>query len=67
MPYGLRTIIETEYGDPAKADAIKRLGYKFTDSDIDMKSVIALGIPSELGEMEAHPIHLGTLIEPICR
>ena len=49
MPYGLRTIIETEYGDPTLDDAKTRLGYKFTDSDIDMKSVIALSIPSELG------------------
>ena len=52
MPYGLRTIIETEYRAPAIADAIKRLGYEFTDSNIPMKSVIALGIPTELGEME---------------
>ena len=49
MPYDLRTIIESEYGAPAVTDAIKRLGYEFTDSDIPMKSVIALGIPRELG------------------
>ena len=52
MPYGLRTIIETEYGAPAKADAIKRLGYEFKDSNIPMKSVIALGIPRKLGMMK---------------
>ena len=51
MPYDLRTIIETEYGDPAIADAKARLGYEFIDSNIPMKSVIALGIPRELGEM----------------
>ena len=56
MPYGLRTIIETEYGAPAITDAKARLGYKFTDSDIDMKSVIALGIPEELGELELEDI-----------
>ena len=58
MPHDLRPIIETEYGDPALDDAKTRLGYKFTDSDIDMKSVISLGIPEELGELEAHRIRL---------
>ena len=52
MPYGLRTIIETEYGAPAVKDAIARLGYQFNDYNIPMKSVIALGIPRALGELE---------------
>lgn len=51
MPYGLRTIIETEYSDPAIGDAKTRLGYEFKDDTLPMKSVIALGIPRELGEM----------------
>lgn len=51
MPYGLRTIIETEYGAPAVKDAIARLGYQFNDYNIPMKSVIALGIPRRLGEL----------------
>lgn len=51
MPYGLRTIIETEYNDPAIGDAKTRLGYEFKDDTLPMKSVIALGIPRELGEM----------------
>ncbi len=51
MPYGLRTIVETEYGAPAVKDATDRLGYEFNDSTIPMKSVIALGIPRELGEL----------------
>ena len=52
MPYGLRTIIETEYGAPAVKDAIARLGYQFNNYNIPMKSVIALGIPRALGELE---------------
>ena len=56
MPYGLRTIIETEYGAPAIADAKARLGYEFTDSDIPMKSVIALGMPRELGDLKLEDI-----------
>ena len=52
MPYGLRTIIETEYGAPAVKDAIARLGYQFNDYNIPMKSVIALGIPRALGELD---------------
>ena len=51
MPYGLRTIIETEYRAPAVKDAIARLGYQFNDYNIPMKSVIALGIPRRLGEL----------------
>ena len=51
MPYGLRTIIETEYGAPALGDAKKRLGYEFSDYTLPIKSVIALGIPRALGEM----------------
>ena len=51
MPYGLRTIIETEYGAPAVKDAIARLGYQFNDYNIPMKSVIVLGIPRRLGEL----------------
>ena len=56
MPYGLRTIIETEYGAPAIDDAKARLGYEFKDSNIPMKSVIALGIPEELGKLEVEDI-----------
>ena len=52
MPYGLRTIIETEYGAPAVKDAIARLGYQFNNYNIPMKSVIALGIPRALGELD---------------
>ena len=52
MPYGLRTIIETEYGAPAVKDAIARLGYEFNNYNIQMKSVIALGIPRALGELD---------------
>ena len=51
MPYELRTIVETEYGSPAVADAKKRLGYEFNDYSLPMKSVLAVGIPEELGEM----------------
>ena len=51
MPYELRTIVETEYDDPAIQDAKHRLGFEFNDSIIPMKSVIALGIPRELGEL----------------
>ena len=51
MPYGLKTIVETEYGSPALADAKHRLGYEFKDSDLPIKSVIAVGIPRELGEL----------------
>ena len=53
MPYGLRTIIETEYGSPAIADAKRRLGYEFNDYHSQpMKSVIAVGIPEGLGELD---------------
>ena len=51
MPYGLRTIIETEYRHPAIADAKRRLGYEFNDSTIPMKSILAVGIPEHLGEL----------------
>ena len=51
MPYGLRTIVETEYGNPAIADAKSRLGYEFNDYTLPMKSVLAVGIPRELGDM----------------
>ena len=51
MPYELRTIVETEYGSPAIADAKKRLGYEFKDYSLSMKSVLAVGIPEEIGEM----------------
>ena len=51
MPYGLRTIIETEYDAPAIGDAKRRLGYEFRDSTLPMKSVLAVGIPRALGEM----------------
>ena len=56
MPYDLRTIIETEYGDPAITDAKKRLGYEFKDSNIPMKSVIALGMPRDLGRIRSSEI-----------
>ena len=51
MPYGLRTIIETEYRSPAIGDAKGRLGYEFNDSTIPMKSILAVGIPERLGEL----------------
>ena len=51
MPYGLKTIVETEYGSPALKDATHRLGYQFKDSNIPIKSVIAVGIPHEIGEL----------------
>ena len=51
MPYGLRTIVETEYGAPALGDAKSRLGYEFSDYTLPMKSVLAVGIPRPLGEL----------------
>ncbi len=54
MPYDLRMIVETEYGAPAVGDAISRLGYDFADHTRDVKNVIALGIPSRLGERMRH-------------
>ena len=51
MPYGLRTIIETEYRNPAIGDAKRRLGYEFNDYTLPMKSVLAVGIPQNLGDM----------------
>ena len=51
MPYGLRTIIETEYGAPAIGDAQTRLGYEFIDYMLPMKSVLAVGIPRPLGDL----------------
>ena len=51
MPYGLRTIIETEYGAPAIGDAQTRLGYEFIDHALPMKSVLAVGIPRPLGDL----------------
>ncbi len=51
-PYDLRTIIETEYGEPAVADAREKLGFRFGDSTIPMKSILAVGIPEELGELD---------------
>ena len=50
MPYDLRMIVETEYGAPALDDAKHRLGYEFGDRPQDVKNVIALGIPYELGD-----------------
>ena len=56
MPYGLRIIIETEYGAPAVKDAVERRGYEFNDSNIPMKSaVIAPGIPIRLGAARGRP------------
>ena len=51
MPYGLRTIIETEYRNPAIGDAKSRLGYWFNDYTLPMKSVLAVGIPQNLSDM----------------
>ena len=51
MPYGLRTIVETEYGAPAIGDAKARLGYKFINYSLPMKSVLAVGIPHALGDL----------------
>ena len=51
MPYGLKTIVETEYGSPALKDAAHRLGYEFKEFPLPIKSVIAVGIPRELGEL----------------
>ena len=51
MPYGLRTIVETEYDAPAIGDAKSRLGYEFNDYTLPMKSVLAVGIPRHLGEL----------------
>ena len=51
MPYDLRVIIETEYGDPAIKDAKSRLGYKFRDRTPIPESVLAVGIPRWLGEL----------------
>ena len=52
MPYKLRTIIETEYGRPAIADAKAKLGYQFKGVDtLPMKSILAIGMPRQLGEM----------------
>ena len=50
MPYNMRLIVETEYGAPAVDDAKRRLGYLFGDDARDVKNVIALGIPYELGD-----------------
>ena len=51
MPYGLRTIVETEYGAPAIGDAKTRLGYEFINHSLPMKSVLAVGIPRPLGDL----------------
>ena len=51
MPYGLRTIVETEYRNPAITDAKARLGYEFGNYNLPMKSVIAVGIPERLGNL----------------
>ena len=52
MPYGLRGIVELEYGQPAVADALRKLGYQFRDSDnLPMRSILAVGIPESLGKM----------------
>ena len=51
LPYRLRVIIETEYGAPAIGDARKKLGWEFKDDgDLPMKSILAVGIPEELGD-----------------
>lgn len=52
LPYGLRAIIETEYGAPAVGDARKKLGWQFRDcQNLPMKSILAVGIPEELGDI----------------
>lgn len=52
FPYKLRAIIETEYGQPAVADAKAKLGYQFAGvNTLPMKSILAVGVPRELGEM----------------
>ena len=53
MPYGLKMIIETEYGKPAIDDAKQRLGYEFEEYSLPVKNVIALGIPKMLGNLPA--------------
>ena len=52
MPYGLRGMVELEYGQPAVGDATDKLGYRFRDADtLPMKSILAVGIPERLGRM----------------
>ena len=53
MPYGLRSIIELEYNLPALGDAKTKTGYEFRDvTNLPLKSVIALGIPKYLGDID---------------
>ena len=53
MPYGLRSIIELEYNLPALGDAKAKTGYEFRDvTNLPLKSVIALGIPKYLGDID---------------
>lgn len=57
MPYQLRIIIETEYGNPALSDAIDRLGYEFKDSSaLPLRNVLAVGIPDYLGDLPVSEI-----------
>ena len=52
MPYGLRGMVELEYGSPAVQDATEKLGYQFKDANtLPMKSILAVGIPEDLGKM----------------
>ena len=52
LPYKLRSIIETEYGRPAVDDARDKLGFQFKDvNTLPMKSILAVGMPLELGEL----------------
>ena len=52
LPYSLRAMIETEYSAPAVGDAVKKLGWEFKDcQNLPMKSILAVGIPVELGDM----------------
>ena len=51
MPYGLRTIIETEYGAPAVKDAIARRGYQFNDYNH----------PDEIRHRAGHPKSAGRI------
>lgn len=52
MPYGLRIIIETEYGSPAIEDAKRRIGFKFDDYSDRIRNVLAVGLPAWLGDCE---------------
>ena len=53
LPYGLRSIIETEFGAPAIGDAKARLDYQFKDGlTSTIRSVLAVGLPTSMGEID---------------